>query len=120
MTEMTGTCRYCGQAQIVMADSQAEADLTATESCSCDNVIKKIKQFGENVEKVCGQEATSFGMEQLTEEVIDIIKDCGTACLRGLVDSASLRVTDSTISIKLTKDGVAISRKKVSSVKLET
>lgn len=119
MKELTGACLFCGQTRIVEAEDQREADRIATENCACDNLMKRAKQFSENVDMVCGATSTQYGMEQLTEEVIDEIKQAGALCLHGLIDSAGFRVPDSTIGVKRTKDGVSISRKKVSSVKLE-
>ena len=58
-------------------------------------------------------------METVTEEVIDALKDIGQLCVFGHIAAATVRVPDSTINIKQIKDGVAVSRKKVSSVKLE-
>ena len=58
-------------------------------------------------------------MEIVTEEVKEEIKNIGQLCVFGYVEAASFRLTDSTISVKQIKDGVAVARKKVSSVKLE-
>ena len=55
----------------------------------------------------------------VTEEVIDVIKEIGALCVFGHVNAVSFRVPDSAIVVKQIKDGVAVARKKVSSVKLE-
>lgn len=70
-------------------------------------------------EQICGESAKGFGMEIVTEEAKDEIKNIGQLCVFGHVEAASLRLADSTIAIKQIKDGVAVARKKVSSVKLE-
>ena len=116
--EMTGTCIFCGQTRIVNADSQAEADRIASENCSCDNSMKRIRQCSDKIDKICGEAAKEFGMDLVTEEVIDTMKDFGSLCVNGYLDMASFRLADSTVVIKKIKDGVAVSRKKVSSVKL--
>ena len=117
--EMTGTCVFCGQTRLVNADSQAEADRIAAENCTCDNNMKRIRQCSDNIEKICGEESKEFGMDLVTEEVIDAMKDIGGLCITGHLDTASFRLSDSMVVIKKIKDGVAVSRKKVSSVKLE-
>ena len=92
MKEMTGTCVFCGQTRLVEAETQTEADRIAAEHCTCDNNLKKVRQCSENIEQLC---------------------------VFGHVEAASFRLADSTIAIKQIKDGVAVARKKVSSVKLE-
>ena len=119
MKEMTGTCVFCGQTRMIQADNQKEADRIAAERCTCDNNLKKVRQCSENIEQICGAPAKDFGMEIVTEEVIDALQDIGQLCVYGHIETASLRLADSTIAIKQIKDGVAVSRKKVSSVKLE-
>lgn len=119
MNEMTGTCMFCGQTRLVEAETQKEADRIAAEHCTCDNNLKKVRQCSENIEQICGESAKGFGMEIVTEEVKEEIKNIGQLCVFGYVEAASLRLTDSTISVKQIKDGVAVARKKVSSVKLE-
>ena len=117
---MTGRCKFCGQTRLVPFDcTQEEADLYAAENCACDNNLKKVRQCSENIDQICGETARGFGMEIVSEEVINAIKEAGTLCVYGLIGSASFRLTDSTLVIKQIKDGVAVARKKVSSVKLE-
>ena len=117
--ELTGTCAFCGQTKIVEAESQEEANRMAAEECTCDNNYKKARQCADNIDMICGQNATEYGMEMVTEEVTEALKEIGRLCIYGHITAATVRVTDSTINIKQIKDGVAVSRKKVSSVKLE-
>lgn len=117
--EMTGTCAFCGQTRLVIAEDQSEANRVAAEECTCDNNFKKVRQCEDNIDLICGKSATEYGMEIVTEEVVDALKGIGQLCVFGHVGAATVRVSDSTINIKQIKDGVAVSRKKVSSVKLE-
>ena len=119
MKEMTGTCVFCGQTRMVEAATQEEADRIAAEHCTCDNNLKRVRQCKENIDRICGEEAKQFGMDIVTEEVIDVIKEIGALCVFGHVNAVSFRVPDSAIVVKQIKDGVAVARKKVSSVKLE-
>ena len=119
MTQMTGTCAYCGQARLVNADPQEQADILATENCTCDNIMIKRQLIFGNIEELCGVNAVNYGMEQLTEEAIDMLKTGGELCLRGLADSISMKAAGSSISIRTTAKGVKVERKKVSSVGLE-
>ena len=117
--QMTGTCPFCGQTQIVEADDQREADKLAAQHCSCDNNLKRIAQLEDNIDSLCGPEIKAFGMDIVTEEVIDALKTIGALCIDGHIETAALRIADSSITIKKTKDGALASRKKVLSVKLE-
>ncbi|MCQ2563892.1 MAG: hypothetical protein MJ128_05340 [Mogibacterium sp.] len=117
--EMTGTCLFCGQTRMVQAETQSEADRLASENCTCDNNLKKVHQCAENIDRICGESSKEFGMDLVTEEVIDSMKDIGRHCVYGHVEAATIRLADSSVTIKQIKDGVSVSRKKVSSVKLE-
>lgn len=117
--QLTGTCIFCGQTRMVEANDQKEADRIAAENCTCDNKLKSCRQCSDNIDKICGAPAKDFGMDIVTEEVIDTIKEAGQLCVYGHIDLASFRLADSTVTIKQIKDGVAVARKKVSSVKLE-
>lgn len=119
MKEMTGTCPFCGQTQMVQAEDQQEADMIAARHCVCDNNLKRIALLEDNIDALCGEEIKKLGMDIVTEEVIDTIKGAGALCIYGHIDTASFRIADSSITIKKTKDGAACSRKKVLSVKLE-
>lgn len=120
MDGMTGTCKFCGQTRMVPFNcTQAEADIYAAENCSCDNNLKKCRQLRTNIDALCGEECKQFGMDILEEDTIDALKDVGTLCVYGYIGSASFVIKGTTISIKQIKDGVSVSRKKVSSVKLE-
>lgn len=119
MEQMTGTCMFCGQTRMVEAEDRAEANRIAAETCTCDNNFKRVRQCADNVDKICGETAKDYGMDIVAEEVIDSLKGVGQLCVFGYLQGASFRLADSTISIKQIKDGVSVSRKKVSSVKLE-
>lgn len=120
MAEMTGTCRFCGQTRIIPFEcTQEEADRYAAENCACDNNMKKRRQLCENIDQICGEECKQFGMDILVYDTIEELKQVGTLCVYGYIEAASFRVPDSVIGIKKTKDGVSVSRKKVSSVRLE-
>lgn len=119
MSEMTGTCAYCGQTMVVEAGSQYDADEIASKTCTCDNPLKRAAKCHENIEQICGKTSEGYGMEMVVEDVVDVIKAVGTMCVNGYIEAATFRLDDSTMSIKRTKDGVAVSRKKVLSARLD-
>lgn len=120
MSEMTGTCRFCGQTRIVPFEcEQAEADRYAAENCACDNNMKKCRQLRENIDQLCGEDCKQYGMDILEESTIDTLKEVGRLCVYGYINSAGFAIKGTSITIRQIKDGVSVSRKKVSSVKLE-
>lgn len=119
MEQMTGTCLFCGQTRLVEAEDQNEANRIASETCTCDNNFKRVRQCSDNIEKICGETAKDYGMDIVVEDVIDELKEVGKLCVFGYMLGASFRLADSTVAIKQTKDGVSVSRRKISSVKLE-
>ena len=121
MAEMTGTCMYCGQTRIVLdATDQEHADLIATRECgACDNPVKRNAQVSSNIEELCGASAPNYGMQELSEELTDILKDIGSCIIEGSVRSVSLNVNDSVIQVKKSGLGASVTRRKVISAKLE-
>ena len=116
---MTGTCMSCGQTRVVDAEDQQEADRLATENCSCDNNLKKCRQLRENIEELCAERAKSYGFDSVDEDTIDILKKVGELCIFGYIKQASFTAYGTAIGIRQIKDGVSVTRKKVSAVKLE-
>lgn len=120
MTEkMTGTCPFCGQEQFVQAASQEEADIRAAQNCSCENDLKRKYQLGQNIEKLTGPEICKFNMEVLSEETREALKEIGSLCISGELELITVRTSDSTIKIRKTKGGIAVSRMKALSATLE-
>ena len=119
MKEYTGTCVFCGQQQIVQAENQREADKAAAENCTCDNKLKRTRTTTENINRICGEDAQNFGMEIVAEDITDALIELGRLCVHELITSASVKIPDSTITIKSTKDGISINRKKTLSLKTE-
>lgn len=117
---MTGTCLYCGQTRIVEVNDQEDADMIATRECgACDNPVKQTYRLHQNIEILCGDTAKGYGMQELDADLIEEIKDAGELLIRGLIESVTYRVADSTVTLKNTKDGAAVIRKKSISAKLE-
>ena len=119
MKELTGTCVFCGQQQLVQAKDQKDADRIAAEHCTCDNKLKRTRTTTENIERICGEDALEFGMEIVAEDITEALTAMGKLCVYELIDSASVKIPDSTITIKSTKDGISINRRKTLSLKAE-
>ena len=116
-----GYCPFCGQMQMVEATTEEEANHKAASNCKCDGA-KKARSAGlcrDNIREICGPGAGDYQMEVLDEEVIEVLQDLGGFAVYDNIESAVIRLADSTVTIKQTKDGVSVARKKALSVKLE-
>lgn len=118
---MTGSCKYCGQQLITTATDQLEADIEATKMCRCAAGEKgrADMQCKDNITQICGPAAEEYGMIPLDDDLIDTLYRLGTLCIYKNIDAASVRCQDSTVTIKKTKDGTSVARKKVSTLKLD-
>ena len=118
---MEGYCPFCGQMQMVEATTEEEANSKAAENCNCDGAKKarSARQCAANIEAICGIEANNFNMEVCDADIIDVLKALGKLVVFDDIESAVIRLADSTVAIKQTKDGVSVARKKALSVKLE-
>ena len=116
-----GICPYCGQMQMVEAVTDEEANYKAMQNCNCDG-SKKARSAGQcrdNIREICGAGANDYQMDVLDEEVIDALQELGNLVTYDNIESAVIRLADSTVTIKQTKEGVSVARKKALSVKLE-
>lgn len=119
--EREGFCPYCGQMQMVEAVTDEEANYKAMQNCNCDG-SKKARSAGQcrdNIREICGTGANNYQMDVLDEEVIDALQELGNLVTKDNIESAVIRLADSTVTIKQTKEGVSVARKKALSVKLE-
>lgn len=121
MEGMMGTCLYCGQTRIVMDSiDQEQADIIATRECgACDNPVKRSYQAGNNIEELCGENARAYGMQTLSEELLELLKAASSHIIEGSLKSVSVNTNDSVITIRKSGPGASVTRKKVISAKLE-
>ena len=116
-----GYCPFCGQMQMGEATTEEEANSKAAKNCNCDGSKKarSARQCADNIQEICGPGANNFNMDVCDEEVIENLKKLGNLAVYDKIESSVIRLADSTVTIKQTKDGVSVSRKKALSVKLE-
>lgn len=116
-----GFCLYCGQMQMVEAATDEEANYKAVQNCNCDG-SKKARSAGlcrDNIREICGTGAGDYQMEVISEEIVDILQELGNLTVYDNIQSAVIKLADSTVTIRQTQGGVSVSRKKALSVKLE-
>lgn len=119
-SEMKGVCPFCGQSRLVFNScTESEANMEAARYCACDNPIKKTRILNENIDQLCGTGCEAYGLKQVTEEVVDVLKAVGSLLVSGHIETAQLRIEDTTVNIRRTSDSVRIERKKTLSARLE-
>ena len=116
---MTGACRYCGQVHAVVAKSQREADMLATESCNCEEAIRhqRRKMAVEKIEMLKTLPEEQTGFRPVSEELCMLLKQLGGKMADGALDNISLTAEGRRIGMRMKQDNIKITQQK--SVKSE-
>ena len=96
----TGACKYCGQLQEVGPHpSQAAADETATEVCSCPSArtarrtTEQIEDAQSRVNRLFGEGAEDLGFKPIAGDgAIKLLEHVVELIARGPISSASLNI----------------------------
>lgn len=102
---ISGTCKYCGQSQMVIADSDKRADEIAEAACSCKEgqPARRIKMARDKVDSK---------FKDFSDETVELINECVSAVNYSTVKSASLTLDSRTkVSISLVSgDKISVTR----------
>lgn len=96
---INGTCKYCGQSQMVSADTEEKANELAEAACSCKEgqPSRRIKSARNKVDEQ---------FNEFSEETVDLIHDCVCAVNYGTIRSAALALNSTTkVSISISGNG---------------
>lgn len=99
---LNGTCKYCGQSQMVSADTEEKANEMAEAACSCKEgqASRRIKSARDKVDAQ---------FSEFSEETVDLIHDCVCAVNYGTIKSATLALDSTTkVSISISGNGEKI------------
>lgn len=102
METIMGKCKYCGMEIGVMAQTQPEADETASKECGCygSKLAEKQKSMKECLRELVGSECESLGFRPVADEVYRVIEDTALMALDGRMQNATFKVDGTLISIK--------------------
>ena len=102
MESLMGTCRYCGSQVGVMAENQSRADAMITESCNCTQAQneRKKEKLREKLEGLAGNNCTDAGFAPVEKTVFDAIEALGFAAIDGLLQTVTIKVDGTVITIK--------------------
>ena len=102
LKNMVGKCEYCGNEFSVLASSQAEANKMAAEQCSCpgQRIAEKKTMLKEKLKELTGPGCEELNFRPVENSVMDLIEGLGCLAIEGKVQSISVKVDGTTISIK--------------------
>ncbi len=113
---MEGYCKHCGQARIVRANTEEEANYIATRDCSCEGA--EIEAKVEAAEAALEYVAQSENMCRIEGNLLTLIKATIPYIVEGDIGSVSFKLSDSTLSIK-SGEKIKIKRKRDYTVNME-
>lgn len=122
MRDYDAICKYCGDKQPILAESQAEADELTSEQCSCGGATKarKREMLLKNIESICGGGAGQYGYDRVPESVQELINQMGERVLQGEIEAATIKLIDGSVIVKLSSKGAAcVNRTTINKIGLE-
>lgn len=122
MRDYDGVCKYCGDKQPILAESQAEADELTSERCSCGGATKakKREMLSKNIESICGDGSGEYGYDRVPDAVKALINEAGERVLQGEIEQVTIKLIDGAIIVKLSSKGaVCVNRTSINKIGLE-
>lgn len=111
MNTYQGICKYCGNTQPVMAESQEAADEIVSEKCDCGAAAaeeKKAKLMG-RINYIAAA-AYNETFEPLPEAQVTMLRQGGQEVIAGNCSSVTFEVKDSKIRIWADGDKIKVKR----------
>ena len=114
MESFTGTCSYCGQTKIVMAESQKDANERVTLDCSCPGaeMEQRKKDVRVLLDALIGELAPDNGWDPADPEVYESILQMADRIAEESITLCSMRVDDTNLKISRSKGKMNIERSK--------
>lgn len=122
MTTFEGICKFCGSMQPVMAESQEEANVLVSKSCTCAGAEweEKKEKLRQAIDDVAGEGCTIYGMRPMSEPVADMLQEAGVQVMNGKISKVTVGVDGVNITINLSSKGqVKVKRTEGRSVSTE-
>ena len=114
MESYTGTCKHCGQTQIITAESQEDADERVSLECSCPGgeLERRKKHVKEQLDELIGELSPDNGWDPVRPDTFKTILEVGYRVAEGLITSCAMRVDDTNLKITRSKGKINIERSK--------
>lgn len=113
-----GTCRGCGQTQIVPADTEAEANMIATDRCTCKEGkgIRDFNRLMKNIDEICGTGGKQVGFDPVPATTIERIKEAAELVHHRKIEKSTFQINGTLITIKAGVKDVTVDRKRTLSI----
>lgn len=111
----TGVCMGCGQIKTVRADSQEDADVIATEECSCSagELLRKERELDQRLSELIGEEAPDHGWEAAgSADIYEAIRTIGHIVAEGGIESVGIRIDKTNLKIGARGGKIVVERSK--------
>ena len=125
MNTFEGVCTFCGETEILMAESQEDADRIVTEKCSCGgySMRERADLLLEYIDDIT-KENPEKNFKAMEDAQVMGIKDAAIYVFYGHFDEVKISVAGSAVTIKATinknvEPGARITRKAVSEEEAE-
>lgn len=108
-----GICKYCGEIQPIMAQSQEEADMLISRVCKCRGAEEEDKR-----DRICAnaEEIT----EGLDPAITSMMATIGCFIQSGVISKATIKVENITLSVSInSNDQVKFKRKETCEKELQ-
>ena len=92
MKSYEGKCRYCGETEIMMAESQKEADQITSENCDCGGYEEELRHdaWRDSVIKICkGNER--YNMDELPDKMCAALAQMSEAIYQGTFEQIKIK-----------------------------
>ena len=105
-----------------MAESQEEANVLVSKSCTCAGAEweEKKEKLRQAIDDVAGEGCTIYGMRPMSEPVADLLQEAGVQVMNGKISKVTVGVDGVNITINLSSKGqVKVKRTEGRSVSTE-
>lgn len=118
---MNGICKYCGTMQMVNAETLEEANVKASQHCTCEGADREMKLLAvrDVVNDLMGEGALERGFSTCTIRQMEMVNELAELVVDDVIKKASLALDTSNITISKGLDTVKINRNKKTSICLE-
>ncbi len=111
MQTYEGTCPYCGYTEIIMAESQDEADEEVTRRCRCGGYQKQLRRNKlQDAIWTISQEDKERNFREICGSLIGILNDIGFDVMEHRIEKAQLVIEQTTITIAENGGKVKVTR----------
>lgn len=99
--EYEGRCKYCGHTELILSESQEQADEHVSRKCLCEGreIEERRNKLNQAITEITKADEY-LNLRELDENTKDLVHGIGEMVLDEKIEKASITVQGSTITIK--------------------